>query len=387
MHSKYFKIPLLILTIILNSACTNGSTTSTFSTPNHVAVDNSNDRLFLTQANGEVFVLTASTIEEIGDQPVIDESTNESIHALLPFVINNFGVFATSTTSRLFFMGALQDDSGNFVLNRIRVIDFDGTTFSQASFSPLTLSDGDENTDETDNAFADLLVDQANSRIYISDTSGKRLYVLSATDGSTVTAPINIAGIPQGLAQAGNRLFVCNSSTVDAEQVVTVVNTTDFSTTQIDLDAGCTDLAVASNSNGTALIAKNSADNQVLIRQVDESTFAASTAITTATDGFTNGSLSSGAGISSAISDIVATVSSDGRIFVYVPQQDGNLQEVVISADFSSFTSQTLSTAATTYSDAVVYEPSAVGTTLFLAAKSGYLVNLDVGGTDVDLKN
>ena len=156
-----FKNTLLFLLLLITS-CSSGTTTL-FSDPTQVGVDSTNDRVFVIQGDRQVFAFTASTLAEIGDQPVVDETDNETVFDLMPTVTTYFAVYSTSTSSRLFVLGSLTDDSGNVVLNRIRVLDFDGTTFTEASFSPIILSDGDDATTDSDNSFTGMVLDQANS--------------------------------------------------------------------------------------------------------------------------------------------------------------------------------------------------------------------------------
>jgi hypothetical protein len=286
-------------------------------------------------------------------------------------------------------MGNFVNDSGDTVLNRILVLDFNGSDFSEASFSPIDLSDGDGTTEESDNSFADMVLNQANSDIYITDTGSGLLYVISADDGSQVVAPIAIAGEPQDMSLTDGRLYVCNSSDVEAEQVVTVLNVADFSTTTIDLDIPCSHIAVQSNGSGIVMLVKNSATQQVLVRTVDTSTFATSSSVSaldTEDLDLNDGQLLSDQGITSGISDIVLTTDSDGNFHGYLSEVDGNVEYLTIPSDLSSYTLETLTSSASTITQGKVYtDTSGNGDTVYFTSEVGAVLSIEVGSTDLNV--
>lgn len=357
-----------------------------FSSPNQVAVDSTNDRLFVSQSPKELFVLEASTLEKIGNQPLVTQDRNEAIYALLPAVVTNFGVYSTGSTSRLFIMGAFVNDAGATVFNRIRVLDFNGVSFSEADFSPIELSDEDDTTDETDNSFADLLIDQANGVVYITDATTGLLYAMSVTDGSVVTGPLAITGRLQGMSLDSDRLYVCNSSTTESEQIINVVNVSDDSTTGIDIDAPCSTLAVQSNDSGTVLMARQSNDQKVFLRLVNTVTYSASSTIDSSSNSYADGVLTSGAGISSSIGDMVLSRASDGVIYAYLSELDGNIQFITFASDLSSYTLETLSTSVTNINHgALLKDSSGDASDAFMAAETGAILMIDVGTTSINV--
>lgn len=383
--NKNIGIFLLILTLCHCS----GGDSNIYANTTQVAIDSTNNRLFVAESDNSLFTLTASTKTALGgDQPIVSSVSNESIYDLLPSVITQMTAMAIGSTTRLFISGTFTDDADALVFNRILVLDFDGTTFTEVSFSPIILSDGDDATDETDDSFSDMIADPTNTVIYVTNTSTGLLLTLNATDGSENHAPLAIAGNPQGLAIDNDYLYVCNTSSDVSEQLVTVVKLTDFTTTTIDLDIPCQQVAAASNDLGTVLMARNSSTQQVLIRLVDTTTYASSTAIATTTTDFTNGELLSGFGISSNVNDIVLAEDSTGLLQAYLPQQDGNIEFVTFTSDLSSFSSQTLSAVAQNISNGAILEnEDGTGATIFFPAESGYLIWVDVGSTTVGIRN
>lgn len=385
---KFFYYPFLLFCFLFTQC--GGSATSVYTDTNQVVVDSTNSRLFLTQARGEIFVLDASTQEQIGEErPLVSETNDEAVFNLMPNVTTHLAVYATGTVSRLFVMGAFLDENSRVVLNRIRVLDFDGTTFTEASFSPMELSDGDDSTDDKASSFADMLVDQDNGVLYVTDANLGLLYVMSATDGTALLDPIAIAGEPQGMSLTDGHLFVCNSSSEEAEQVITVLDVSDDSTTTIDIDLACQSLKVLSNGSGVLLLASGYDVQYIYIRSVDSLTYDTSSAIAAAaSDSFTDGVLSASQGISSTIEDITLTKDSSGNYFAYLTEMDGNIEYLTVPAALDSYTLETLSTSALNLTKGAVYTNSeGNGVTAFIISESGALVSVDVGSTEVDVSD
>jgi hypothetical protein len=284
-----------ILPFILLTQCAGDDGTGILIEINHVAVDSTNDRVFVVgydvDVGPELFAFTASDQEEIGDQPLVDDETSTDIFDVLPTIATQMAAYTNGTSTRLFMMGAMPNDDGDLVTNRVRVFDFDGSTFTEADFSPISLADDDATTTDESDTFADLLVDQTLGVFYVSDATSGVVHVMDVSDGTAVVSPLDVGGEPQGLALSDGHLYVCNSSTVAEEQVISVINTTDFTTTEIDIDASCDLIAVDTNGTSTILLAKDYTSSSVTLRLVDTTTFASSTAIvaTDAADGFVDG--------------------------------------------------------------------------------------------------
>lgn len=381
--------PLAFVVIFpFHVGCGTSASTNIFSAVHQVAVDGTNDRAFFPQTPRELFAVVASTLEGIGDQPLVSEDQNTTVFDLMPSVVTGIAVYGDGTTSRLFILGEQTDEDGNTVFNRVLVLEFDGTTISTADFSPITLSDGDESTDETDNSFAAIHVDPDNALVYVTDATAGKLYVLDATDGTTAAGPFDIAGTPQGMSLADGHLYVCNSSDKEAEQVITVFSIPDFSTTTIDVNAPCRILSVKSGNGGTVLLVKRSDAQRVLIRAVNTATFAEATAIASGTEGIADGELSSGAGITSSVNDLVTVRTSDGELFAYLPEVDGNIQFVDFASDLSSFTLETISTTVLNITQGrALADSSGDATAVLMAAQSGAVLSIEAGTSSVTVQN
>ncbi len=380
--NKVFKLILILLAFTAITSCSS-SQRDDYTALNQIAIDSTNDRIFLSQSPQEMFVLTASTgaLLDVA-QPLVSADEDATTSALLPFVVSKMAVYVSGITSRLFVMGAFENDAGVTVLNRIRVLDFDGTTFTEVSFSPIILSDDDDTTDETDDSFADIIIDNASGNIYVSDASVGLLYTVSAVDGTEVQVPIAIAGSPQGLSLDNGRLYVCNASANVDEQLITVINTADFTATNIDLDIPCRTIAVSTGSGGTVMFVKNSDAQQIMIRSVDTTTYAASTAIASASSSYASGILTADAGISSSIYHMVL-VENAGLIYGYLSELDGTIDFLTFASDLSSYSLATVSTLVSniTHGDAFLMSDDA--TQVYFVTQTGALLSIDVGVEDV----
>lgn len=379
---KRIKLLITLGIVLTTIACSDNGGSNDYNELNQIAVDTTNDRLFLSQSPGEMFVLTASTGESLSDdEPFITENNDATTHALLPSVASHLGVYATGATSRLFIMGGFDDGAGTTVFNQILVLDFDGTSFAEAAFSPLAISDGDDATDETNNSFGDLLVDQTNGLVFVTDTGSGLLYVFNAADGTQAVAPMAIAGAPKGLALDNNYLYVGNVSATADEDVITVINLTDYSTTQIDLDMACDQLSVLSSAAGTVLLAKDANTSEIYLQVVDTTTYAASTAIASVSSDYANGILTSEAGVESSIADLVLIEGTDGFVYGYLSELDGNIEFLTFAADLSSYSLETIST---TVSNITYGVPVAGLDIVYFITETGALLDIPVGEEDVN---
>ena len=370
------------------AACGGGSTDEVFGNPVLTAVDSINDRLFVAETDGVIEAFTASTTDAIGDQPIVENDDDDAIHNLLPVTPTNTAVADVDGVSRLFITGAQADADGNNVLNQILVLDFDGSAIVEAGFSPIVVGDGDDATDDSDNLPGGLQVDATNNRLYVTDASAGRLSIFSTDDGTEAVASMAVAGIPNKMSLNGNRLYIANSTSTDADQVITVVNTDDFTTTAIDLDIPTNDISVLSNDAGTVMLAKNSRLQQVLVRTVDTTTFAASTAIPVGDSSAVDGEINSGNGVTASIGGVVLAKNSSGTLYGYVPQADGIVELLTISSDLSSFVAVQLTTVTEILEKPeVLVDTSGNGVIVYIPVSgSGDLLFTDVGSDDVDTR-
>lgn len=379
MKNKLYLVGFFLLMV---ASCASNSSSGIFSQPATLAIDATNDRLIVIENLRQVFVLKASNRNNIGSQPVVKSDRLESIYDLLPISPLQTAVYADGSISRLFVTGAIANEAGNSVLNRILVLDFDGTTFTESSLSPLDLDDSDDATTDTDNVPGGLLVDQDNGRLFVTDSSAGLLYVFNADDGSSVVAPIAIAGNPNKMSLVDNLLFVANASTEAAERVVTVVDTDDFTTTTFDLEVPLTDISVVPSGTSYVLLAKDASDNKVLIRSVSAD-FATITLVAATSSSFVDGSLSAGLGLTSSVGGLLMTSDANGSLFGYVSQNDGTIDLVSFSSNASTYAVTELSTVTQVITTPTVYGTSIV---YMIAETSGDLIYTDVGSSSVEAR-
>jgi len=380
---KTFVKNIFFLFLLALISCSS-TTTSIYTELTGVIVDSTNDRLFMYQPIGEIYVLEASTREDIGDQPVVSLDNDATIFALLPTVVSQMVAYTTSTTTRLFISGIVENSSGTLVTNRIIVLDYNGTSFSEASFSPIILSDGDATTEETDDTFSGLLIDQPNSVLYVTDTTTGLLFAIDADDGTTSAGPFNIGGNPQKMSIDEGRVFICNSSAVAATQLITVLNTTDNSTTTIDVGYPCDKIVVDSSGSDLVMLVKVYDETKVLVRSVNTTTYAASTAIalTGSTQG-ANGELISGLGLTSSMEDMLLSKDSGGTQFAYLSEYNGNIQRLKFVSGLGEFSLETISTTISSLVDSDILVGSAgAGISGFVVSEAGGLVSFTIGATE-----
>lgn len=378
-------LKLFILSTLLFFSSCGGGVTNVYDELTAITIDSSNDRLFLFQPRAELFVLVATSGETIGDTPFVSEDNDETTHALLPQTASHMGVFATGSSSRLFIMGMMAETNGNYVNHLIRVLDFNGTSFTETSFSPITLSDGDVTTEESDNNFGDLLVDQQNAVVYITDATSGLLYAINANDGSTTAGPFNLGGNPQGMSLDGSgRLYVCNSSAIDATQLISVLNTLDFSVNTVDIGDPCSVVAAKTIGGSTLMLVKVSDEQVVLIANLNTTTFTI-TSIPAGESPFAPGRLTSGLGISSSIADILIAKDSSNTFYAYLSEADGNIEFITIDANLTSYALTGIETPVTdlTAADQLIDSQGnmVVG---YMVSETGALVVLEVGSSEVE---
>lgn len=380
----------LAAVVFMGMSCSGSDSTGNLSAPSALAIDSTNDRLFIAQAGGELLVFSASDYSEIGDEtPLVSEDNQEEINAIMPPVTISMAVYANGTASRLFLVGGIPNDSEEIVFNQITVLDFDGATFTEASFSPITISDGDDATDDSNDAISSLALDQEGATLFVSNSSSGKIHVINMNDGSESRAALDVAGVPMGIALADGRLFVCNASDTADENVITVFNTTDFSSTTIDIDSACDLLAVTASQGAVLLMVNHYLEQLVSFYSVSE-TFDSVTAIPTSdTDSFEDGGLVAAKGLSSVVGGLSVTVASDGTIHGYVGVQDGYLVDVSFASGLASFDAELLATSGTNLGMQQIYLDTVTGfgNILYVIAEEGSLLLLEVGSTDVDLKN
>lgn len=385
---------LLSLFILILTNCGNEEFFSLYDSPQIVAVDSSNNRLFILESDRTFWIKKASDRTDIGAQPILVEGRGdtEDLFDSLPNTANHMAVMAVNGTSRIFISGTQRNNNGDLVFNQILVFNFNGTTLTEASFSPIVTEDNSDDTTDSSHTIGGLAVNEANSQLYVTinenddDTVNQRLFVYDATDG-TESQEIEIAGSPNKMALDNNRLYVANSNSNQSS--ISVFNANDFNEapTSIDLSQAIDDISVISNSNGTVLAAKQANDQRVFIRTVDTNTFDDSTAISAGNNTIEDGELDEDRGLNSVVSSVLLTKNSNGQVFAYVPQVDGHIALVTILSDLSSMTSEDIETFARVFENVAVYtNDSGNGLQIFSpASATGDLLFADVGEDAVGL--
>ncbi len=277
----------------------------------------------------------------------------------------------------MFLLGSHSSSDGT-VLNQITVLEFDGEDLEGAAFSPVTLGDGDEATDETQDAFVKMVLDDATGRIYILNSDTAEVFVLDAATGELVGAPIAVAAEPVDMALLANQLFICHADAALADNV-TILNTDDNSLQTVTPGFPCQKIAAAQNDNGTVLAMRSASAQTVFLYTINPDDLSL-TPIATDEEDFADGQLTSGAGITSSVAAILLTVNADATISGYFAELDGNVEFVTIAADLSEFSHEKFSTTAVNYSDgaALVDENGESSHVYFIAETKGSMSSMDL---------
>jgi hypothetical protein len=167
------------------------------------------------------------------------------------------------------------------------------------------------------------------------------------SDGTEVLPTIPIPGTPTKLSLTGNYLFIANVSSVPANQVVSVVNTTNQAVTTINLGVPIDNVSASTNSSGVVLLAKQALLQRVLVMNVDTTTYASASPIPSGSSAAANGEVNATAGLTGPINNILLTQTSSGTMYGYIVQNNGNIGVLNIVPALTSYTlANTISTGA-----------------------------------------
>ncbi len=360
LFARFLSRRLLMLAAVLafSSHCGGGSESSsgTVRAPDLVAVDSANSRVVvLDEGRAALSAIDATGHSLISGGPIIGAHDNTSLYPSLsaePLDVVATPSPSASTTTRIAVVGSVRDAStGVAISNRVYFFDFDGSAISAPSFSPISADDGDSATDDTADVLTALAVDAAGGQLFVLNKTDSALHVYSLSDGTeAAVSPIALTGTPSRMALDGDLgvLFVGSSDGDEAAQVLTVVDLSDLSSSEIALGIPVRDLSVVSAAAGTVLAAVQSDDAALLFYTVDTLTFASVTQIGTITNSTettdTNDDSREETLITGSLSQVELVEASDGRIFAYASQSDGNLLVAALSADLATLSSFALET-------------------------------------------
>lgn len=376
------------------SSCGDESEDDAFTSPVLTATDSQNDRLFVLENDGVLFIRTASTRNAIGDTPFVNDETNEDIFALLPSAPTHMvALDLGSSTTRLFIMGAQLDLSDDLVTNQVLVLDFDGTTLSQ-TISAFSVGDSTNASDR----FEGMVADDSTDTIYIvNSTTGE---VTAFDETGTELTSATLEGFPNQISLTDGRLYISNSEeNGSSENILSVINTSDFTDVEtISLGVPTDRVAALSTSLGIVLLAKQADSQVVFIRLIDSSGFDANpaTELTTTAIAFdntvdndadTDGEINADAGLSSAVTDLVLATDSTGAVFGYALESDGNLEKLAFASDLTSFVAEQLSSVGEVLVGPSVFEDDD-GTQIIhmCASATGELISTEVGSDSIGAK-
>lgn len=383
------KMILLCLCFLLQQSCLDNSGQGRFLNTKAMTIDVDNDRLFIIESNQDVFVKQASSNTYSINQPVIDGEKNiqQDLKSEMPDFVTLARVFSVEQTSELFLWGARLNDDGETVLNEVSVFNFDGENFSVSELSPIVLTDDLEDTNETDDTFSDAVIDSAQEHIFIANTTTSQIYVVSSVTGDNSVAPLDVEAFPVSLALAGDYVYVCHADSSLA-QSITAIHRLDLTVHPIAFEGGCQNVAVVTTEVGTFVAIQSLTQSQVSVSLLNTDDFTL-TALTAEDEGFTDGVLSSGLGITSTITSLIFAEGGDGFVYGYFAEQDGNVQVVTINQEALSFEHQTLNTSALNYSAGAIYQEGESEHRVYFTGEAGFLLSIEniLGELNLDLES
>lgn len=387
----------IVVYLLCFAACGGSDADNILAHPASLAIDSSNSRMVVFDETAAAFsVVSTSANTVVAEQALIDKNHNTTLFDYLTAAPVDAAVIpspASSTTSRVFVLGGFSDPtSGEHVDNRVVVFDYDGSTVSMPSFSPVKVEDDDATTDDDGNVLASIAADTTTGRFFVANKTLTELFIHSTSDGSEdASSPIDVTGTPGRMLIDPDlrRLFIASTSETAGEMVVTTLNLDNFADkTEITLDFPVRDLAVASTGIGTVLAVLPADDARIDIYQINTTSFDSVTAIGAGSVGNTSetSSTSDGSSQETVITGVLAQVelarASDDTLFAYATQSDGNLFVVEIAADLASFTSFALETGNTLQNGISSLKDTTTGDTTDIYAaspQSGLVIRADIG--------
>ncbi|MBI2336454.1 MAG: hypothetical protein HYU97_06795 [Deltaproteobacteria bacterium] len=318
------KLALLNFSILflLNVSCGNQSTRKEILPhPAWVAVDSTAGRAFVVDdSNNTLSLINTSDNSVVDEEPLLDSGDTEVLPQItLAAVAINIG----NSTTRLFVSG---------MNSQIVVFDFDGSTLTQPSFSPLTVGSG------SSNIIAGLTIDPELGNLYAANASDGKIYVYDVDDGSALSgSPVTVGGAPEGLSYDStlNLVAVANATA----NTVSFIDATNLAASVSTLDVGrlTSDVGLASNATGTALFIVSEKTNVVAAYQLNTSDLSTSTQISSnlAPVGPNDPEPSPNI-LTGVVSHIRAVSFSSGTIKGFVTQSSGDLIFLEIPLDLST---------------------------------------------------
>ncbi|MBF0492143.1 MAG: hypothetical protein HQM15_05130 [Deltaproteobacteria bacterium] len=359
----------LFLVLVLSSACgSNNSPPNILQLPQELALDSTNNRLFVVDSRNNNFSLV-STIDNsiVTGAPLLNnDSALRFAEDPQDIAVQDMG----SGLSRIFIIGNGASNS-----NQITVLDYDSSNgLRAASFSPISV--GTTSTDEL-GGFA---LDSVNHRLFVSNSTQSTLHAFSTQDGNpSLSSPLTVASLPARLSFNSeiSRLFVSSLGS----NSVSVVNTADLSTAVESLDVGGHTSALSSftNTSGSILAALIPGANTIRLFHLNLTTISSSSNIgdpilpnTTGVD------LPPNAPLSGAAAQLKSGETSDGTIVVFITQSTGDLGTIDISSDLSSYSTGRISVpnASAASGLEILNDASGFGTRVYEAAPNGSTVSI-----------
>lgn len=313
---------LIFLMVVFCFACAGqGKRKEILPNPFLVSIDSVTQKAFVVDRDDNTLsIIDLSDDSVLDGEPILNSDDTQILPSLpLASVVQN----VDSSLSRIFI-------SGNE--SKVVVLEFDGTTLSEASFSPIQVGTG------TTDVLAGLAFDSSREKLFVSNSSDGQVYVYDANDGSSdVNSPINIGGRPYGLSYDVDSDLLAIAQ--DANDNVSFLDASDLSLAPVDLDLTKTTKSVGllSNDTGTVLFFTSPEDNASGAYLLNLSDLSSSTQIGSLVEQVgPNEELPNPNVLTGLVSELATGELSDGILKAFVTQSSGDLLILEVSSSLNS---------------------------------------------------
>ncbi len=380
---KYFHHILSLLCCATLMSCSDSSGIGTIPNVKSMALDATHKRVFTLEDDGTIYGFDTLEFKDLFDnQPFVYESDStkdedvlaQSLYEAMPRLVDRSFAIAKGDETDLVVMGA-QVVEGDVVTNRAVVLESKGLVWQVSDSSPWVIADDDSATLDAESIYTDVVVDEVSDQIFVLDQTLARVLIFD-TDYNFIKA-IALAGTPQGLAYADDRVYSCNVSDTEALQNLSVINLADDSVSTIAMSSACDQVYAVHSGDNTLLAIRFIPSGNVGIFALSES-FDAVTAIAGNTDETASGSLKTTSTLRSAVNTITGGVSTNDLVTFYLGERDGSIHVVTLNEGLTEFSSQLFSMTQSDLEDGfvLVNDENQITQILFMSER-GAILSLD----------
>ena len=319
-----FKKIASFIFVLLTFACSNNNgPANILLLPKYVSIDSANQRLFVVDdSNNNLSLIDLATNKIVTEKPLINKDSALKIPSLPQDIV---AVNLGNGVSRIFIIGA------NAPQNQISVLDYDNAAgLRSASFSTINVGT------DTNSLLLGLALDSTNGNLFVSDNTHNQVRVYNIQDGTErAGSPINVSADPirMQLNPSIQQLIVSSLSSTQ----ITLINTQDFSVSNIEVGVQTSSAASATNANGTVLFTLAPTLNQINVFRLDLVALTATPIGSPILPPAVGQATPANNVLTGSAFEIIASPLADGRIGGFITQSTGDFGFVDVNADLGGF--------------------------------------------------